>query len=76
MYDCDVESAKNIPDADSIKTYNPNYRGSQIFNIFDNPTYPKYFAYLGEFLKNQNRGMYAIWNLRSGKSIDIDLIAH
>jgi len=52
---------QNAP-SDSIKTYNPEYEGSQIFTIFDTV---KYKEDLGKFLERQNRGMYAIWTIRN-----------
>ena len=61
VYDCDVEHVRNAP-SDSIKTYNPEYEGSQIFTIFDTV---KYKEDLGKFLERQNRGMYAIWTIRN-----------
>jgi hypothetical protein len=69
-----VESAKNAPN-DSLKTFNEDYGGSQIFTIFDLDKYPQFRESLGNFLQNRNKGMYAIWSVRNEKEPGITLIS-
>ncbi len=77
MYDCDVECVKNVP-SDSLQTYNPEYEGCQIFQIFDTVNYKDNLLRLrdnlGEFLKNRNSGLFAIWTLRNQDRLNETLI--